>query len=91
MSSGSDETCGWIYSIARNAVIDHYRMRREQVPLDFELESDDRTESDRLDFTPVVRKFAATLPPQYRRPLIRHDLHGETMEEGSSRNRVGSA
>lgn len=72
---------GWIFSIARNAVIDHYRMRREQVPLDFELESGDRTESDRLDFTPVVRTFTAALPPQYRRPLIRHDLHGETMEE----------
>jgi RNA polymerase sigma-70 factor (ECF subfamily) len=72
---------GWIYRIARNAVIDHYRARREHVPLDFELESEDPEGRDLVDLSHSLRRFIAALPAQYREPLVRHEFQGEPMQE----------
>jgi RNA polymerase sigma-70 factor (ECF subfamily) len=72
---------GWVYRIARNAVIDHYRMRREHGPLVFELESDDLTGRDLVDLTPALRVFIKALPAGYREPLVRSAFHGETLQD----------
>ncbi|HUG10085.1 MAG TPA: RNA polymerase sigma factor SigZ [Opitutaceae bacterium] len=72
---------GWIYRIARNAVIDHYRTRREHVPLDFDLESEDPEGRDLVDLSRSLRCFIASLPAQYREPLVRHEFQGEPLQE----------
>jgi RNA polymerase sigma-70 factor, ECF subfamily len=72
---------GWVYRIARNAVIDHYRTRREHLPIDFELESDDPEGAADVDLRPSLKSFIAELPAPYREPLIRHEFQGESLEE----------
>lgn len=72
---------GWVYRIARNAVIDHYRARREHLPLDFELAAEDPAGRDAVDLSKPLKKFIAALPPAYREPLARHEFQGETLQE----------
>lgn len=72
---------GWVYRIARNAIIDHYRTRHEHLPLDFEPESNDPSGRDAVDLTPSLRRFIAALPVQYREPLVRHEFQGESLPE----------
>ena len=75
---------GWVYRIARNAVTDYYRTRREHLPLDFEVDAEDPEGRDAVDLTPALRRFIAALPPNYREPLVRHEFQGESMQEISS-------
>lgn len=72
---------GWVYRIARNAVIDHYRTRKEHLPLDFELEAEEPEGRDAIDLSGSLRKFIAALPPSYREPLVRHEFQGEPLKE----------
>ena len=72
---------GWVYRIARNVVIDHYRTRRESVPLADQAEPADPGGRDAVDLTPALRRFLATLPPHYREPLVRHEFQGESIAE----------
>lgn len=72
---------GWVYRIARNAVIDHYRTRREHLPIDFEIETDDPVGETAVDLRPSLRRFIAELPTEYREPLIRHEFQGESLED----------
>ena len=72
---------GWVYRIARNAVIDHYRTRKEHLPLNFELEAEDLEGRDAVDLSGSLRNFIAALPPSYREPLVRHEFQGEPIKE----------
>lgn len=75
---------GWVYRIARNAIIDHYRTRRQSVPIDFDLEADGPTGEAAVDLRPGLRRFIAQLPPGYREPLVRHEYQGESLDEVSA-------
>jgi len=72
---------GWVYRIARHVVIDHYRSRRDHVPMDFELESEDLDGEQLVDLRPSLRRFVAELPAAYREPLVRHEFQGEPIRE----------
>jgi RNA polymerase sigma-70 factor (ECF subfamily) len=72
---------GWVYRIARNTVVDHYRQRRQHLPLDFEPEAEDPEGRDAVDLSASLRKFIAALPPAYREPLVRHEYQGEPLPE----------
>jgi RNA polymerase sigma-70 factor (ECF subfamily) len=72
---------GWVYRIARNVVVDHYRSRRESVPLAEEAEPADPGGRDAVDLTPALRRFLAALPTTYRDPLVRHEFQGESIAE----------
>ena len=71
---------GWVYRIARNAVIDHYRTRKEHLPLDFEVEAEDPEGRDAVDLSASLRNFIAALPPSYREPLVRHEFQDEVRD-----------
>lgn len=80
---------GWVYRIARNVVVDHYRTRKgkELVSLDAESSADEKDDAmadpggrDAVDLTPSLRRFIAALPVEYREPLVRHEFQGESME-----------
>jgi RNA polymerase sigma-70 factor, ECF subfamily len=80
-----DNPTGWLYRAARNAVIDHYRLRRRHQPL---LDDDERgTQPEVGDSGPnqATRELARCLQPLvdqlqpiYRDALTRVDLHGQT-------------
>lgn len=72
---------GWVYQIARNAVIDHYRGRRDHAELKFESDPGDRGSVDAVDLTPSLRRFIAQLPPIYRAVLVRHEFDGIGLDE----------
>src|ERR1035438_578514 len=72
---------GWVYRIARNAVIDHYRGRRDHVELKFEPESEPADIKDAVDLTPTLKRFIAQLPPRYRAPLVRHEFEGMALAD----------
>ena len=72
---------GWVYRIARNAIIDHYRTRREHLPMEAEPEADDPAGEAAVDLRPSLRQFIAQLPPGYREPLVRHEFQGEALED----------
>jgi RNA polymerase sigma-70 factor (ECF subfamily) len=72
---------GWVYRIARNAIIDHYRRRREHLPMDFEPEAESPEGDDAVDLRPALKRFIAELPPMYREPLVRHEYQGESIDE----------
>jgi RNA polymerase sigma-70 factor, ECF subfamily len=60
----------WIYRIARNSVIDHYRTQKKTVPIEdaFDLGEDDRTieEHDNLIALGRVKEFMKSLTPRQR-------------------------
>ena len=63
----------WIYRIARNLIIDHYRTRRDHAPLEaglhLEADSPEHTLLDQEE-TERVRRWLHTLPPLYQEVLI---------------------
>lgn len=80
----TSKTQGWVYRIARNAVIDHYRTRREHLPIDFDLECDAPDGENAVDLRPSLRRFIGELPPTYREPLVRHEFQGQSIQEVAS-------
>lgn len=76
---------GWVYRIARNALIDRHRKRRETTPLLHETPEDDPSGQNLVDLTPSLRRFIAQLPPIYREPLVRHEFQGEALSELAAR------
>lgn len=77
---------GWLYLIARNAIIDHYRTRKEttEVPesLPAELPEDD-TEMQGLKAS--FRRMIYSLPEPYRYALVLTEFEGLTQKELSER------
>lgn len=60
----------WLYRIARNAVIDHYRTQKKNIPIDdvFDLASENRTveEHDAISTLAKVEEYMKTLPARQR-------------------------
>jgi RNA polymerase sigma-70 factor (ECF subfamily) len=68
---------GWIFQIARNAVIDHYRSRRPAAELSERIEQPSPAEPDSADaLAGSMRPLAESLPEPYREAVIRIDLEG---------------
>lgn len=69
----------WVYRIARNAVIDHYRTRRAASELPDSV-SEERDDHERGEFerglAQSVRHMMVELPPIYREALILADIEG---------------
>ncbi len=64
----------WLYRIARNAVIDHYRTRKALVPIDdvFDVAFDERTveQLDALRSLARVQEFLESLNPKQREIIV---------------------
>ena len=69
---------GWIYQIARNAVIDHYRAHREseQLPDDLAAPEADGSERVRGEVENCVTQMVQTLPDSYREALTLSEIQG---------------
>lgn len=74
----------WVYSVARNAVID--RLRSRKLPLSSLDDVPEPPESDEPDARPLltcVAPFVARLPSPYREAITLTDLRGLTQQEAA--------
>ncbi len=77
---------GWIYQIARHAVIDYYRRRR---PEESVRELPELAESldgeDEVDLRPAIRRMIAALPPEFRDAIVLTEFQGLSQVELAER------
>ena len=69
----------WLFQIARNALIDHYRRSGSSSPKPFLLEGDSDAGSNediRLELTGCLQPFLKKIPGLYRQALTEVDLKG---------------
>ncbi|WP_069133019.1 RNA polymerase sigma factor [Rhodohalobacter halophilus] len=77
----------WIYSIARNLCIDHFRKQKNEpdkssIPVDeFEIESDEFKSADKREEILLLRKAIAQLPELLRTVVIMKTVDGLTYPE----------
>ena len=73
----------WLYRIARNAIVDHYRTRRPSEPLPEELATDDVREVRRAEreLARCLTPLLGELPAPYRQALTLAELEGLPQRE----------
>jgi len=77
----SDRLQGWIYRIARNAIIDHYRRHRPTVALPDNLLAPETADVDvHRELEGCMEPMIAALPEPYRRALQLTELNGLTQK-----------
>lgn len=73
---------GWIYLIARNAIIDHYRTRRETVEVPESLPAEpDADDVDVEDLKAAFRRMVYSLPDPYRDALVLTEFEGLSQQQ----------
>jgi RNA polymerase sigma-70 factor (ECF subfamily) len=83
-----DNPAAWLYQSARNAVIDHYRTRREHVALDAldawptEDEEDGPNDATR-ELARCLQPLLDQLPTSARDALVRVDINGQTQQRAA--------
>ncbi|MBE0541632.1 MAG: RNA polymerase sigma factor SigZ [Verrucomicrobia bacterium] len=76
----------WIYLIARNAIIDHYRTRKETVEVPETLTTDHEPESGEMDeLKASFRRMIFSLPDPYREALVLTEFEGLTQQQLADR------
>ncbi|HEX8322040.1 RNA polymerase sigma factor SigZ [Longimicrobium sp.] len=77
----------WLYQIARNAVIDHYRARRptEELPADLAEAEGERSDAARRELAECIHPLVDALPEHYRDAVRLSELHGLTQQETARR------
>lgn len=76
---------GWIYQIARNAVIDHYRRQRpaETLTDEFAAGAGPVNIDDEIDLRPAIRRMLEALPLMYREALVLTEFRGLTQRDAA--------
>jgi len=77
----------WLYQIARNAVIDHYRARRptEELPVDLASAEGEKSDAARRELAECITPLVDALPEHYRDAVRLSELHGLTQQETARR------
>ena len=76
----------WIYLIARNAIIDHYRTRKETVEVPETLIAEAEPESDEAEeLEAAFRRMIYSLPEPYRKALVLTEFDGLTQKQLAER------
>lgn len=72
----------WIYLITRNAIIDHYRTRKEMVEITESLPAEAATvEGDVGELTTSFLQMIYSLPEPYREALVLTEFEGMTQKQ----------
>jgi RNA polymerase sigma-70 factor (ECF subfamily) len=81
--SDSNRLESWVYQIARNAIIDHYRRRRDLAEIPETLPEEDRSvEPDAAEtLAASMREMVEALPEPYRQALVLTEYEGLTQAE----------
>lgn len=82
----SSKLQSWIYLIARNAVIDHYRVRKETVEVPESLVAETATDDPDIEGLKIAfRRMIDALPDPYREAIVLTELEGLTQKELAER------
>ncbi len=77
---------GWIYLIARNAIIDHDRTRKATVEVPESLPAEPAAhDSEVEDLKAAFRRMIYSLPEPYREPVVLTEFDGLTQQELADR------
>jgi RNA polymerase sigma-70 factor (ECF subfamily) len=77
---------GWIYPITRNAIIDHYRTRKETVEVPGTLPAEpDAHNGEVEELKAAFRRMIYSLPEPYREAVVLTELDGLTQQELANR------
>lgn len=72
---------GWIYLIARNAIIDHYRTRKETVEVPDTLPAEpDSDDGEVEELKAAFRRMIYSLPEPYREAVVLTEFDGLTQQ-----------
>ena len=73
---------GWLFLVARNAVIDHYRTRKQTTELPESLPDESPAVNAELEELHVAfRRLIDKLPARYREALVLSEFEGLTQEQ----------
>ena len=76
----------WIYLIARNAIIDHYRKRKNSEEISETLADEREPESEELDgLKASFHRMIQSLPEPYREAVVLTELEGLTQKKLAER------
>ncbi|MCL4788324.1 MAG: RNA polymerase sigma factor SigZ [Verrucomicrobia bacterium] len=76
----------WIYLIARNAIIDHYRTRKETVEVPETLAAEtEPADGEMEDLKASFRRMIYSLPEPYREALVMTEFEGLTQPQLAER------
>ena len=87
-SPPSDEKLdAWVFRVARNALIDHYRARRDLASLEAAepIAADDNSPTSAAELSGCVRQIITRLPAEYAQALTLTDLEGLTQQQLADR------
>lgn len=78
----------WVYQIARNAVMDYYRQRRQYEPIEHIYAIEDEENATAFDdaareLAPCIQEMVGQLPEKYRQALLLTEYEGLTQKEMS--------
>jgi RNA polymerase sigma-70 factor (ECF subfamily) len=77
---------GWLYLIARNAIIDHYRTRKETTEIPETLPAEPPQDSAEMEgLTAAFRRMIYSLPKTYRDALVLTEFEGLTQKQLAQR------
>lgn len=79
---------GWVFRVARNAIIDHYRAHRDQGSIDAAddvIAGDDREQTAAAELSRCIRQMIQRLPPEYAQALTLTDLEGLSQQQLADR------
>lgn len=81
---------GWLFFIAKNAVIDHYRTTRptEELPGDLEKTEDEPSIEEESGLRAAFRNLVENLPQPYRDALILTEYQGLTQKDLAERDGI---
>ena len=76
---------GWLYQIARNVVVDHYRKQRPSETLTDDLGAapDALMLDDGVDLRPAIRRMINELPAKYRDAIVLTEFRGQSQRDGA--------
>jgi RNA polymerase sigma-70 factor (ECF subfamily) len=86
-----DDVAAWLYRIARNTLVDHYRHRDRhprpgELPVELvSLDLDDEADAARSQLTACLRPMVERLEPIYREALLATDLGPLSQAEAARR------
>ncbi len=85
-----DKLQSWIYRIARNAIIDHYRTHRPEAELPESINAPEADSSDkaREEIMDCLMPMIQRLPDPYREAVMLSEMDGLTQQEVASRQNL---
>ena len=80
--SGVRNVRSWLYQIAQNAIIDHYRKNKRNVPVEsFSETEDEKEESAAKEAAEFILPMINLLPEAYSTPLRMSDVDGTNLKD----------